>query len=135
MSININIVNTSDDSILKFEADEFIVKHNSFEFNNIEEAKNSELAQQLFHLPFVKTVYIAQNFVAVQKFNIVEWESVQDELAEQIKNFINSGKTVVHEVQKSQNKIPVTIYAESTPNPQVMKFVANKKLVLQGYRI
>ena len=132
MSININIVNTSDDSILKFEADEFIVKHNSFEFNNIEEAKNSELAQQLFHLPFVKTVYIAQNFIAVQKFNIVEWESVQDELAEQIKNFINSGKTVVHEVQKSQNKIPVTIYAESTPNPQVMKFVANKKLVLQA---
>lgn len=132
MSITINIAQTSDDSILKFEADEFIVKHNSFEFKNIEEAKNSELAQQLFHLPFVKTVYIAQNFVAVQKFNIVEWDSVQNELAEQIKNFINSGKTIVHEVKKSQSKIPVTIYAESTPNPQVMKFVANKKLVLQA---
>ena len=76
MTTKINIVKTTDDSILKFEADSFIVKHNSFEFNNIEEAKDSVLAQQLFHLPFVKTVYIAQNFVAVQKFNIVEWEDV-----------------------------------------------------------
>lgn len=132
MSTNINIVKTSDDSILKFEADDFIVKHNSFEFNNIEEAKNSALAQQLFHLPFVKTVYIAQNFVAVQKFNIVEWDTVQDELAEQIENFINSGKAAVEDPKQSQKKIPVTIYAESTPNPQVMKFVANKKLVLKA---
>ncbi|NBC57777.1 MAG: NifU family protein [Bacteroidetes bacterium] len=131
MSTQINIVETSDKSILKFEAKDFLVKHNSFEFNNIEEAKDSALAQQLFHLPFVKTVYIAQNFVAVQKYNIVEWEDVQQELAEQIENYINSGQTIVEETPQDQKKIPVTVYAESTPNPHVMKFVANKKLVLQ----
>ena len=132
MISKINTVKTSDESILKFEAEDFIVKHNSFEFNNIEEAKNSTLAQQLFHLPFVKTVYIAQNFVAVQKYNIVEWEDIQNELAEQIEKYINSGQAVVEETSQSNKKIPVTIYAESTPNPQVMKFVANKKLVLKA---
>lgn len=132
MTTKINIVKTSDDSILKFEADNFIVKHNSFEFNNIEEAKDSVLAQQLFYLPFVKTVYIAQNFVAIQKFNIVEWEDVQNELAEQIENYLNSGQVVVQEKGKTPKKIPVTIYAESTPNPQVMKYVANKKLVVRA---
>ncbi len=131
MSTQINIVKTSDESILKFEADTFIVKHNSYEFNNIEEAKDSTLAQQLFHLPFVKTVYIAQNFVAVQKYNIVEWEDVQEELATQIKSHIHSGQAVVQEKTRAQQKLPVTVYAESTPNPQVMKFVANKKLVLK----
>jgi len=131
MSTQINIVKTSDESILKFEADNFLVKHNSFEFNNIEEAKDSTLAQQLFHLPFVKTVYIAQNFIAIQKYNIVEWNDVQEELAEQIKEYIKSGQAIVHEKMESKKKIPVTVYAESTPNPQVMKFVANKKLVLK----
>lgn len=29
-------------------------------------------------------------------------------------------------------KTPVTVYAESTPNPSVLKFVANKKLVIQN---
>ena len=55
----ITIVPTSNEAILKFEADRFLTNHNSFEFNNIDEAKNSPLAQQLFYLPFVKKVYIA----------------------------------------------------------------------------
>ncbi|WP_455169288.1 NifU family protein, partial [Aegicerativicinus sediminis] len=30
-------------------------------------------------------------------------------------------------------KVPISVYAESTPNPSVMKFVANKKLVGQPW--
>lgn len=131
MTQSISISETSDDSILKFESDNFIVQHKSYEFKNIEDAQNSELAQQLFHLPFVKTVYIAQNFVAVQKYNIVEWQDVQNELADKISTYLNSGQAVVNDKLSKNQKIPVTVYAESTPNPNVMKFVANKKLVLQ----
>lgn len=131
MAQSISISATSDDSILKFESENFIVQHKSYEFKNIEEAQNSVLAQQLFHLPFVKTVYIAQNFVAVQKYNIVEWQDVQDDLSDKISAYLNSGKPVVENTSAQTKKIPVTVYAESTPNPHVMKFVANKKLVLQ----
>ena len=53
----ITIVPTSNETILKFEADRFLTNHNSFEFNNIDDAKDSPLAQQLFYLPFVKKVY------------------------------------------------------------------------------
>ena len=48
----ITIVPTSNETILKFEADRFLTNHNSFEFNNIDEAKDSPLAQQLFYLPY-----------------------------------------------------------------------------------
>lgn len=131
MSNTISISQTSDDSILKFEAENFIVQHNSYEYKNIEEAQESPLAQELFYLPFVKTVYIAQNFVAIQKYNIVGWEDVQEELSEKISNYLESGKAVVKDKPKQNKKIPVTVYAESTPNPHVMKFVANKKLVVR----
>ena len=130
MSAKINIVNTKDESIVKFEAEDFLVNHQSFEYQNIDEAKDSPIAQQLFYLPFVKTVYIAQNFVAIQKYSIVEWEDVAEEVAEQISNYLSSGKQVVNITESSTKKIPVTVYAESTPNPHVMKFVANKKLVI-----
>ncbi len=132
MSNSVNIVPTSDKTIVKFEAEQFLVQYQSFEFKNIDEAKNSLLAQQLFHLPFVKTVYIAQNFVAVQKYDIVEWEDVQGELSTKISDYLQSGKPVVEEAKQQKKKIPVTVYAESTPNPQVMKFVANKKLVVKA---
>ena len=49
----ITIQATSNDAIIKFEADRFITQHNSYEFNNIDDASNSPLAQQLFYLPFV----------------------------------------------------------------------------------
>lgn len=127
-TFSISIASTSNDAIKKFEADSFLVKHESFEFKNIDEAANSPLAQQLFYLPFVKTVYIAQNFIAVEKYNIVEWIDIQDELSKQIEDYLNDNGVVVI-TETTAKKIPVTVYAESTPNPAVLKFVTNKKIV------
>ncbi|MDR5589403.1 NifU family protein [Christiangramia sp. SM2212] len=128
----INIVRTTTPSIVKFEADKFLTRHENFEFKNIDEASRSPLAQQLFYLPFVKTVYIAQNFIAIEKYDIVEWEDVEKEVADQISAYLNKGGEVIKEVKATSGKVPVTVYAESTPNPAVMKFVANKKLVLKS---
>lgn len=127
-TFTISIASTSNNAIKKFEANSFLVKHESFEFKNIDEAANSPLAQQLFYLPFVKTVYIAQNFIAVEKFNIVEWIDIQDELSKQIEDYLNDNGVVVI-TETTAKKIPVTVYAESTPNPAVLKFVTNKKIV------
>lgn len=127
-NFKVSVQETSNKSIVKFEVNQFITKHESFEFNNIDEAKNSPLAQQLFYLPFVKKVYISGNFVAVERYDIVEWQDVQNEVAEQIEAYLNGGGIVV-EASANAKKIPVTVYAESTPNPSVMKFVANKKIV------
>ena len=129
MSIHtISIVKTSSPNIVKFESNHFLTEHQNFEFNNIDEASNSQLAKELFYLPFVKKIYISGNFVAIEKYNIVEWNTIETDVAEQITEFLNSGKSVVDNDIASK-KVAVTVYAESTPNPSVMKFVANKKLV------
>tara|TARA_R110002111_G_scaffold262765_1_gene340854 strand:- start:1038 stop:1940 length:903 start_codon:yes stop_codon:yes gene_type:complete len=124
----ISIIPTSNEAILKFEADRFLTNHNSFEFNNIEEAKHSPLAQQLFYLPFVKKVYIASNFIAIERYNIVEWTDVQDEVATQIEDYLSKNEIVITK-DAIKPKTSVTVYAESTPNPSVLKFVCNKVLV------
>ncbi len=128
-TFKVSVQETTNNAILKFELNQFITKHQSFEFNNIDEAKSSPLAQQLFYLPFVKKVYISGNFIAVERYNIVEWSDVQDEVATQIEAYLNDGGVVIEESAVGNKKVPITIYAESTPNPAVMKFVANKKIV------
>lgn len=129
----INIQPTTNSAIVKFETNKFLTKHESFEFKNIEDASQSPLAQQLFHLPFVKTVFIAQNFIAIEKYNIVEWADVQEEVADQLNEYLNGGGIILKEKEeKTSGLVPVTVYAESTPNPAVLKFVANKKLVING---
>ncbi len=128
----ISILPTSNEAIIKFEADRFLTNHNSFEFNNIDDAKHSPLAQQLFYLPFVKKVYIASNFIAIERYNIVEWKDVQDEVANQIEDYLSNDGVVVAE-EAIKPKAAVTVYAESTPNPGVLKFVCNKVLVPNLY--
>ncbi|MFY8097450.1 MAG: NifU family protein [Flavobacterium sp.] len=123
----ISIKNTNNPSIVKFEWNEILTKGKNFEFKNIDETKDSPLAKQLFYLPFVKTVYISGNFIAIEKFSIVEWEEVQEEVANQIEEYITSGGIIINEATLAK-KNPITIYAESTPNPAVTKFVANKML-------
>lgn len=124
----ITIKETQNPTILKFEFEDFITQNESFEFKNIDDAKSSPLAQKLFHLPFVKTVYISGNFIAVEKYSIVEWDDVKEAVAEQIEAFVNDGGTIITIEENKTKKLPITVYGESTPNPSALKFVVSRML-------
>jgi len=124
----VTIKETQNPTIIKFEFQDFITQNESFEFKNIDEAKSSPLAQQLFYLPFVKTVYISGNFIAVERFSIVEWEDVQEAVAEQIEAYVNKGGVIINQDENRTKKQPITVYGESTPNPSALKFVVNKMI-------
>ncbi|MGI9552223.1 MAG: NifU family protein [Aurantibacter sp.] len=125
---NITVSETNNPTILKFETNQMLTRGKNYEYNNIEEAKNSPLAQQLFYLPFIKTVYISGNFIGLERYDIVEWNDVKDEVAQQMVEYLNAGEPVVIE-EAGQNNLAVTVYAEVTPNPATMKYVSNKRIV------
>jgi Fe-S cluster biogenesis protein NfuA len=124
----VTIKETQNPTIIKFEFPDFITQNESFEFKNIDEAKSSPLAQQLFYLPFVKTVYISGNFIAVERFSIVEWDDVKEAVAEQIEAYVDKGGVIITVDENKTKKQPVTVYGESTPNPAALKFVVNKMI-------
>lgn len=126
--MKITIKETQNPTILKFEFQDFITQNESYEYKNIDEAKNSPLAQQLFYLPFVKTVYISGNFIAIERFSIVDWKDVQEAVAEQIEEYVSNGGTVVLPSENNIKKQPISVYGETTPNPASLKFVVNKAL-------
>ena len=131
--MKVTIKETQNPTILKFELDDFITQNENFEFKNIDEAKNSPLAQQLFYLPFVKTVYISGNFIAIERFSIVEWDDVKDAVAEQIEKYILEGGIVIIPNENKTKKQPVTVYGETTPNPATLKFVVNKLITKTAF--
>jgi Fe-S cluster biogenesis protein NfuA len=128
MKFKVSIEKTQNKFINKFEINNFITNHVNYEYNNIDEAKNSKLAQELFYLPFVKKVYITPSFISIERFNIVDWDQVEEEVKNLIEEYLNSGKEVISEIKKKKNN-PISIYTESTPNPAVLKFVSNKLIV------
>ena len=128
MEFKVKIQSTHNKFINKFEINQFITNHVSYEYNNIDEAKNSKLVQKLFYLPFVKKVYLTPSFISIERFNIVEWAEVENEVKDLIEDYLNDKLDVI-----SENKIarvnPISIYTESTPNPSVLKFVSSKLII------
>lgn len=131
--MKISIKETQNPTILKFEFPDFITQNENFEFKNIDEAKNSPLAQQLFYLPFVKTVYISGNFIAIERFSIVDWNDVKDAVAEQIEEYVKSGGKILLQEVSNIKKSAVTVYGETTPNPTTLKFVVSRRLTKNAF--
>lgn len=120
----VKIEYTANPSVIKFVAEKMLTE-SSFEYNSIDDAKNSNLVQQLFHLPFVKKVFVTANFIALEKFDILEWKEVESELQEILEAYLEQNDSVFTEDKK---EMIVEVYAESTPNPNVQKFVTNRLL-------
>jgi NFU1 iron-sulfur cluster scaffold homolog, mitochondrial len=62
------------------------------EFPSAEFAKGAPLAQKLFEFPFVKNIFISNNYVSITKATGIEWSDVMNELRDFLKNyFLNNG--------------------------------------------
>ena len=103
-------------------------------FSTVEEAKDVSLAKEMFYLPFVKSVSISKNEIILERFDIVSWEDVLDEVEKIIEKKLNSIFSDKFQMDEKIQNI-VTLYAESTPNPKVMKFVSNKLLTKKVYEV
>ena len=117
-----------DASVAKFEVNPPLNPNLNKVYFNIDDADDSSLVKHLFYLPFVKKVELKQGFIHIEKFDILEWDEVIDEVADEIKELLNNK---VASEGNTKVKQSISIYAESTPNPNAMKFVANKKLTTQ----
>ncbi len=126
----LKIETTATDTIIKFVSDKILVEDKgSFEYNNVDDASNSKLVQQLFYLPFVKKVFVSANFIAVERYKIVEWSEVQNELNQMITNYLNTNGSLFDiKKEETSKKVAIQLYTESTPNPNVNKFVSNRLL-------
>lgn len=86
---------TPNPETLKFVADIILFPGNSADFPDEASAKNSPLATELFGFPFVKGVFIMNNFVTVTKTPDADWMEVTPTLREFVKNYLQEGKEVI----------------------------------------
>lgn len=88
---------TPNPETLKFVTNKVLCPQESLDFPNEKEAQNAPLAAELFTFPFVKGVFIANNFVTITKDAGTEWQEIMPSLRDFIKEFVASGQPVVEE--------------------------------------
>lgn len=98
---------TPNPTVMKFVANKKLVT-TLFEFTSIDDAKPSPLATELFHFPFVKSVFLDENYVSITKYDIAEWQDITNEIREFIKSYIENGKDIVltNAVESQKNSNP-----------------------------
>jgi Fe-S cluster biogenesis protein NfuA len=80
---------------IKFVTNRHLLPNFQLDFRAKEMAEGSPLALHLFDIPFVKGVFISNNFVTITKKPDYDWFEITPEVKKAIQDFIQSGKRLV----------------------------------------
>lgn len=91
--ISVYVEITPNNSVMKFVTNKILVE-GIIELKNVEEAKEVPLAQYLFSFPYVKEVFISDNFVSITKTEDASWEDISMEIRYNISEYIRDEKEI-----------------------------------------
>ena len=120
---------TPNPETMKFVANKLLYPGKSIDFPDVETAKPSPLAVELFGFPFIKAVFIASNFVTVSKTPETNWDDVIPTLRQFLKEYLEEGKVVVNEEEVAAMK-QVSSNAADVDDSDVVKRI---KELLDNY--
>ena len=96
---------TPNPETMKFVANKLLYPGKSIDFPDVESAKPSPLATELFGFPFVKAIFIASNFVTLTKTADTEdWQDVIPSIRQFLKEYLEEGKPIINEEEVAAMK-------------------------------
>ncbi len=107
ITVSIYTEMTPNPETMKFVANKLLYPGKSIDFQDIESAKPSPLALELFSFPFVKSVFIASNFVTLTKTAEADWEDIKPSMRQFLKDYLEDGKQVVND-----DEVPLSVSTE-----------------------
>lgn len=97
---------TPNPETMKFVANKLLYPGKSIDFQDETNAAASPLAKELFAFPFIKSVFIASNFVTLTKSADTEdWQDVIPTVKQFLKDYIESGSPIVLEDEVAKIKV------------------------------
>ena len=90
---------TPNPETMKFVANKLLYPGKSIDFPDESSAAPSPLARELFSFPFIKSVFIASNFVTLSKTAETNWDDVIPSVKQFLKEYLEEGKVVINEDQ------------------------------------
>ena len=109
MNYSLYVESTPNPEVMKFVSNRMLVDQ-SIEITNIEEAKDISIAKELLKFPFIKSIYLNQNFISITKMRDVEWDKIAMQLRVFISDFLNKEgiKNYTENIAKTKGKLQTT---------------------------
>src|SRR5215203_3096313 len=120
---------TPNPETMKFVANKLLYPGKSIDFPDVESAKPSALATELFGFPFIRSVFIASNFVTLAKTPETSWDDVIPAIRQFLKEYLEENKPVINEEEVAALK-PESSNEVAADDDDVVKRV---KELLENY--
>jgi NFU1 iron-sulfur cluster scaffold homolog, mitochondrial len=99
--ISIYMEATPNPASMKYVVNKLITEPNaSGDYKDFASTRMAPLAQKLFEFPFVRHVFISNNFITITKANFAEWEDIQIEIKDYLTDYLRKGNPVILEYPK-----------------------------------
>ncbi|MCF8448446.1 MAG: NifU family protein [Taibaiella sp.] len=105
---------TPNPETMKFVANKLLYPGKSIDFPEESVAGPSPLAKELFAFPFIRSVFIASNFVTLSKTPETNWDDVIPSVRQFLKEYLEDGRAVINEDQVVTPKDTNTVSADDT---------------------
>ena len=130
--IDIYTESTPNPETLKFVVNKVLHENKSADFQTIESAQNSPLAMDLFGFPFVKGVFIMNNFVTITKHPETLWEDISPSLKAFIKKYVQDGRPIILNVEEPKYTEPLVGEAVISKIKEVLENYVKPAVEMDG---
>lgn len=121
---------TPNPETMKFVANKLLYPGKSIDFQDESTVAPSPLAKELFSFPFIKSVFIASNFITLTKTSDTEdWQDVIPSIKQFLKEYLENGGVVVNDEEVAKVK-PQSSNTVSADDDDIVKRV---KELLENY--
>ena len=88
---------TPNPETMKFVANKLLYPGKSIDLPDVESSKPSPLAVEVFGFPFIKSIFIASNFVTLTKTTETDWNDVIPTIRHFLKEYLEEAKPIINE--------------------------------------
>ena len=107
---------TPNPSSLKFLPGKIVMEKETADFRNVEEAKRSPLALNLFKIDGVEGVFFGSDFISITKNDNHEWQTLKPSISETIIEYYKSGTAIMPQGEEDK-----TSASDTEDNEAVIK--------------
>jgi Fe-S cluster biogenesis protein NfuA len=97
---------TPNPSVMKFVSNK-ILTETTKEITNIQESSGWPLLQQIFEFPFVKEIFISNNYISIKKHDTAEWTHITNQIRIFIQDKLNSNILICENKQLDKESVNI----------------------------
>lgn len=117
--------NTPDKNVLNFFPPQRLLPQNQAQFIDSKSLRQSPLAENIFNLGGIKSIFITPDMISITKSDAANWEELKPQILAEIMDFLTSGENIIINKKTATNDEETISLIVSLLNARIRPVIQN----------